>query len=121
MNELMERVQREDREWREARLHEAVHHNWLGRDECPECIRGERMATSHYVRLTAMARDRLSYEDFLSIEARCAALNAQVGAIFSSRHGWFTTAETLDKRVSLRAHGPLASVLAGVLDDLEAA
>lgn len=119
MTELMERVQREDREWREARLHEAAHHNWLGPDECPACHAGERMASSHYVRLTPMARDRIGYEDFLSIEARCAALNAQVGAIFSSRHGWVTTAETLDKRIGLRGHGPLVAVLAGLLDDLE--
>jgi len=36
--ELMERVQREESEWLMARLHEAMHHNWLGRDECPDCL-----------------------------------------------------------------------------------
>lgn len=118
-SELMDRVVREDIAWRTARLHEAAHHNWLGPDECPACLAGAAMESSHYVRLTAMARDRIGYEDFLSIEARAAALNAQVGAIFSSRHGWITTAETPERRIGLRGHGPLVAVLAGLLDDLE--
>lgn len=121
MTDLMERVERDEREWRTARLHEAVHHNWLGQDECPACLAGAAMENSPYLRLTPMARDRIGYEDFLALEARAAALNCRAGAVFSARHGWFATAESAGKRVTLRAPGPLAAVLAGLLDDFEAA
>lgn len=33
-----ERVEREEREWLEARLHHALHGNWLSSDECPTCL-----------------------------------------------------------------------------------
>jgi hypothetical protein len=35
---LVERVAREDREWAEARLHNAQHGNWLSPDECATCL-----------------------------------------------------------------------------------
>lgn len=35
--ELRERVEREEREWYEARLHFTLHHNWLSPDECATC------------------------------------------------------------------------------------
>ena len=37
MREHLDRVQREEREWFEARLHAALHGNWLSRDECSTC------------------------------------------------------------------------------------
>jgi len=37
-NEIMERVQREEAEWADARLHFNLHHNWLSADECPTCL-----------------------------------------------------------------------------------
>lgn len=33
-----ERVAEEEREWREARLHHALHGNWLSSDECATCL-----------------------------------------------------------------------------------
>jgi hypothetical protein len=38
MEEQMERVAREEREWRTARLHHELHHNWLSPDECATCL-----------------------------------------------------------------------------------
>lgn len=38
MREHLDRVQREETEWLEARLHHALHGNWLGRDECSTCL-----------------------------------------------------------------------------------
>ena len=118
MTDLMERVQREDREWREARLHERLHGNWLAKDECPVCL--AVYPESPYLRLTPMARERLGVEDFRSLAARAEGMATVVGAIWSSRHGWVCTAEQAGKRVQLRASGPLAAVLTGILDDVEA-
>jgi len=115
--ELMDRVQREDREWHEARLHHAAHNSW-SKDDCAVCL--ALYPESPYLRLTPMGRDRLGVEDFRAIAARAESLGAVVGAIWSSRHGWVTTADTGAKRVQLRASGPLAAVLAGILDDVEA-
>jgi hypothetical protein len=118
MTDLMERVVREEREWAEARLHERLHGNWLGKDECPVCL--SVYPESPYLRLTPMARARLGRDDFQTIAARAESMGTVVGAIWSSRHGWVCTAETAGKRVQLRGHGPLAAVLAGILDDVEA-
>ena len=38
MREHRDRVEREEREWFEARLHHGLHGNWLDEDECPTCI-----------------------------------------------------------------------------------
>lgn len=52
ITEGMERAVREDREWAEARLHHALHKNWLGRDECPVCRMEERLPQwAKYVRV----------------------------------------------------------------------
>jgi len=42
MREHMERVQREEREWFEARLHHALHGNW-DRGECVLCALDEQI------------------------------------------------------------------------------
>jgi hypothetical protein len=36
--EHLDRVQREETEWRAARLHFNLHHNWLAPDECATCL-----------------------------------------------------------------------------------
>lgn len=112
-------VAQDDRAWRLAHLHASAHGEYAERHECSVCIR--ELQESHYTHLTPMAQDRIKLADWFAIDDRAREMNAQVGAVFSARHGWWVTAEDVDHRVSLRAHGPLAAVLAGVLDDLEAA
>ena len=118
MTEFMERVVREEREWAEARLHYRIHGTYDSRDECSVC-QGIVYPDSPYLKLTPLARDRLGVSDYEQIAIRAESLNARVGAIFSSRHGWIATAETLEKRLELRGRGPLVAVLTGLLDDLE--
>jgi hypothetical protein len=38
MRQHLERVAEEESAWRAARLHEALHGNWLEPDECATCI-----------------------------------------------------------------------------------
>lgn len=97
----------------------AAHGYWTT-DECVVCHRIDAM-DSPFVRLTPWCKDRIGLEDYRLIESRARAMNVVLGAIFSTRHGYVCTAERGERRVELRAHGPLAAVLAGVLDDLEAA
>src|SRR5689334_19225307 len=117
-NELMERVQHEDTEWREARLHHAVHGSW-SKDDCAVCIATE--PDSPFMRhLTSMARSRLGVSDYKAIAARAESLGAIVGAFYGARrHEWHTSATTPARTVKLRASGPLAAILMGLLDDLE--
>lgn len=118
MTELMERVQREDREWREARLHHALHGNWLAKDECAVCL--AVYPESPYLRLTPWARDKVGPRDFEALALRAEALGYVLGALYSFRHHeWICTAEKDGKRVQLRASGPLPAILAGLLDDVE--
>jgi hypothetical protein len=119
VTELMERVQREDREWREARLHYAMHGNWLDRDECNVC-QGIVYPDSPYLHLTPWARGHLDVAEYERIAIRAESLNARVGAFYGARtHQWKCSATTPERRVSLRGAGPLGAVLTGLLDDLE--
>jgi hypothetical protein len=44
--ELLERIERDEREWATARLHHAQHGNWLSPDECATCLQeADEMAT----------------------------------------------------------------------------
>lgn len=113
----MTEVAIDDRAWRLAHIHAAAHGSYAERHECPACIRD--LQESPFTHFTHMAQDRITLADWFAIDDRARALNAQVGAIFSSRHGWITTAETPERRIGLRGHGPLVAVLAGLLDDLE--
>lgn len=114
---MTDTVEREDRAWLVARLHNSAHGTWLGPDECPFCLAYD----SPHLNLTPWARDHLGAADALVIELRARSLNARVGALYSQRHHqWWTSASTPERTVKLKGSGPLAAVLAGVLDDLEA-
>lgn len=120
MTELMEQVQREDRAWLAARLHERAHGNWLGPDECAICL--SDLYSNPFVILTGTAQDRIGVLDFRAIVERARSLNARVTAYYSTaRYAWDCTATTPERTVNLVGDGPLVAVLAGVLDDLEAA
>src|SRR6185369_11796315 len=100
-DELLARAQREDQEWHEARLHEAMHHNWLSPDECATCLaEAETYPESPYLRLTPMARQRLGVEDYRAIAARAESMGTKVGVFWGAynRH-WICTANTAGKRV----------------------
>lgn len=118
MSEAMERVQREDGAWQAARIHEAAHGNWLGPDECLRCI--DDLYESPFVRLTPEAKSRIGVADMRAIDARARRLNVGLGALYSFRgHQWITSADDGKTRIQLRAAGPLAAVLAGLMDDFE--
>lgn len=70
--------------------------------------------------LSPMAKQRLGLTDAAVIEQRALAMGATVAATYYAREReWVARASRNGTRVELRAKGPLAPVLAGVLDDLE--
>lgn len=74
------------------------------------------------IRLTSAARDRIGIADYLALQRRADELGVTVGALWHARDdSWVITVKNGSTRTRLRAYGPLAAVLAGALDDYEAA
>lgn len=71
--------------------------------------------------LTPWARDKLATEDGRAVLARADAMGVDLGATYSSRHRrWAVSGASVRGVTRLNGRGPLAAVLAGLLDDVEA-
>jgi hypothetical protein len=74
-----------------------------------------------HLRLTTMGRAAIARAEEDALEARAAELGVVVGALYSARNSeWVVSVVAGQTRTRLRAHGPLAAILAGALDDFEA-